>query len=206
MIRAEVRAAQVTLEQGMVERDDFEGMTSLHASWSQYFEKCARREAELLANESDKDRYARIQREENRPIRKCKMYTWRAVKTSGGGIIYARTLMKQSEHTYLITQYKPSETKFNARTSEWDFLEEFDSAYKERTPSDNTDESVVNSPSSSALNSGNNQLQIITQEQATVDESVPEEFYTTADVEGYPSQSDQHSILDFGGEHVQLPV
>ncbi len=201
MIRAEIRAGQVTLEQGMVERDDFEGMTSLHASWSQYFEKCAKREMELIANESDKDRHARIQREENRPIRKCKMYTWQAVKTSGGGIIYARTLMKQSEHVHLITQYSLSETKFNARSSEWDFFEEFDSEHnlKERTPYVDADKSDSDSVCLGSCTTSlvNAQLQLIAQEQATVDELLPEEFYTTADVEGYPSppQSHQHGTL-----------
>lgn len=195
IIRAEIRAGQVTLEQGMVERDDFEGMTSLHASWSQYFEKRAKRETELLANESDKDRHARIQREENRPMRRCKMYTWRAVKTSGAGIIYARTLMKQSEHEDLVTHYRPSETKFNARSSEWDFFEEFDSSYQERTPFDDTDESDSESdrPGLGATPLNDNQEYPKAREPSPVCEKVPEEFYTTAGVEGYRNVADCQS-------------
>lgn len=66
-IQAEILAGQVCLEQGMVERDDFEGTTSLHSHWSQFFEKRAKRENELLLSESDKDRLARLQREKNPP-------------------------------------------------------------------------------------------------------------------------------------------
>ncbi len=62
-ISAEIQKGQICLEQGMVERDDFEGATSLHSSWTQFFEKRARREDELLLSESDGDRQARLQRE-----------------------------------------------------------------------------------------------------------------------------------------------
>ncbi len=54
------------------------------------------------------------------------MYEWKAVKTSGGRILYARTLAKQREHEDLVASYKSNETKFNARLSEWDFFEDFD--------------------------------------------------------------------------------
>ncbi len=125
IIQSEISAGKTCLEQGMIDKDDFDGMTTLHADWSHFFERRMQREAELLLSETDKERQARLQREENPPIKKCKMYVWKAVKTSGGRILYARTLAKQREHEDLAANYKSSETKFNARLSEWDFFEEF---------------------------------------------------------------------------------
>lgn len=148
-IFAEIQKEQICLEEGMVERDDFEGATSLHSSWLQFFEKRARREVELLVSESDGDRHARLQRERDPPIKKSKMFVWQTVKTSGGGIIYARTLMKQKEHEDLIQHYRPSETKFNARSSEWDFFEDFDTQSSAVSPSDdssNASSSQLGSP------------------------------------------------------------
>lgn len=191
VIRAEVYSEQVCLEQGMVEKDDFEGTTSLYSHWSQFFEKRAKRENELLQSESDKDRLARLHRERSPPISKCRMYVWQEVKTSGGGVVYARTLMKKSEHADLVERYKPSETKFYARFSEWDFFDGFDPESCRR-PSyddfdDNGSESEQDPPTPNEMPTDDSP-----QEYHAVPTAInyAMEFYTTAAVEDYSHRSE----------------
>ncbi len=77
------------------------------------------------------------------------MYVWQAVKTSGGGIIYARTLMKQKEHarsySALQGQARPSLTHAQAK---WDFFEEFDPQVGSASPNDDFSDASSSKPGS----------------------------------------------------------
>lgn len=132
-IRNEVMSNQTYIQQGMIAQDKFNGAhTTLHENWATFFEKRAAREEEHLQTETEQARQARLSREKQRPTKKCKMYVWEKVQTMGGGYVYARTLATQSEHSSLVREHSAEETKFYARTGEWDFFEEFDPGFLKR--------------------------------------------------------------------------
>ncbi|KJA24793.1 hypothetical protein HYPSUDRAFT_200342 [Hypholoma sublateritium FD-334 SS-4] len=134
-ILSQIKADEVTLAEGMVDRELFDGAsTTLFKHWTDFFAKRAAREEELLKAESSKDRQARLARERNPPTKKCQMYLWSKVQTTGGESLYARTLQPKRDHSSLVTTYCPAQTKFYARKGDWDFFEEFD--LEERQPYD----------------------------------------------------------------------
>ena len=126
-IQSQIKAGQVTLTEGMVDRDTFDGAnTSLHNDWTKFFEKRAAREEEMLRSESSKDKQVRLQREKNPPTKNCRMYLWSKVLTTGGGYVYGRTLQPKRDYSTLFETYSKAQTKFYARNGDWDFFEEFD--------------------------------------------------------------------------------
>lgn len=135
LIQSQIGADEVALAEGMVDRDLFDGAsTSLFKDWAEFFAKRAAREEELLRSESSKDRQARLGREKNPPTKKCQMYVWSKIQTTGGQFLYARTLQQKRDHSSLVDTYSAAQTKFYARKGDWDFFEEFDP--QERQPYD----------------------------------------------------------------------
>ena len=127
LIQSQIQADEVTLAEGMVDRDVFDGAsTSLYKDWADFFAKRAAREEELLKSESNKDRQARLGREKNPPTKKCRMFLWSKVQTTGGEYLYARTLQPKRDYSSLVETHCAEETKFYARNGDWDFFEEFD--------------------------------------------------------------------------------
>lgn len=205
-IRSQINADEVTLREGMVDRDAFDGaITTLHKDWAEFFAKRAVREEELLLSESSKDRQARLQREKKPPIKKCRMFLWSKAATTEGGFVYARTLQRQRDHSTLVETYSKEQTKFYARNGDWDFFEEFDPL--EREPYDDlvdpeaepdppeihptTEECALNPPDPSAEPCAPTPIAEraptpVAEEDA---DPIPETFYLKATVEDYSPQS-----------------
>lgn len=123
IVRQQAEKAASFPLQGMLTKDV--NYDRLCHDWKDFFEARSRREKELEAVKSDRDRQRRVAWTANPPIANTTMYEWKKICTSGGKTVYVRVQVDKKKNRLVHRSYGEEKCRYNAFLNEWDFFGEF---------------------------------------------------------------------------------
>ena len=180
--------------QGMLDRGEDTG--KLYNHFDDFFTARAKRQAELIQLESNRDRQRRESREQNPGIKNSTMYTWEKTRSSGGQELYMRVRVKKTCNEDVYSEYRPSQRSFNAFSNEWDFCHEFHFGSDEGYNSDSDSDDYFNSDKECDNIIGDGRDDIDDGSASLTRPSSPQGGPMDTDTDDIPQPSDPQDVLD----------
>lgn len=110
--------------QGMLEdEDEWRKRGTLVEDCETWFRDRALRTRELIKGETDKKRQQRLQKAAAKGTKKCDVYEWVKIDTSGGKVLYMRTRVHKARNNDVLALYSSKCKVYNAVFDEWDVCE-----------------------------------------------------------------------------------